>query len=70
MIDLDAIAAEETIKAKRAYPCVICPLPEREWLERKRAEGLSFPVLTRTLARAGHPEITVHHVKGHFNRHV
>lgn len=70
MIDLDAIAAEETAKAKRAYPCWVCAYPNREWVERKKAEGLSFPVLTRTLQRAGHAEVTVHQIKGHFNRHV
>lgn len=67
LMDLDAIAAEEVAKNPRGGPkCWVCSFPKREWLERKRAEGLSYPVLARILVKAGYSEATFHKVKGHF----
>lgn len=70
-MDLDAIHAEESSRSRRGGPmCWVCVLPEREWLEQKRREGTTYPVLLSVLLRAGHPDATIHRLRGHFQNHV
>ena len=68
MIDLDALADEET--AKTAKPCWVCSIPEREWVDKALREGRSMPVIAAVLVKAGHADATHHRVKNHKAKHV
>lgn len=64
---LDALADEET--QRKARPCWVCSLPEREWVDKAIKEGRSMTVIAAVLVRQGHAEATEHRIKTHKYKH-
>lgn len=70
-IDLDALA--DAVAAKKARPCWVCSLPEKErlWVDKAiKAGRWSIPTIVQVLVDGQHSGATESRIKLHKYKHV
>lgn len=69
MIDLDALADEETQRRKSGPKCWTCSIPERAWVDAQKGKR-PLAVIAAVLVRQGHEAATPGRVGQHLRNHV